>query len=248
MDSTRLPGKVLFEIDGKTIIEIMVERMKHSKKLDRIIVATSTSKKDDLIENFCLKNNIECYRGSEDNLIARYKEITDLIGVDIIAKFGADCPLIDPIVIDEVISTYLDNNYDYVSNYGPPPRTYPEGMTLDVYSAKILSEAFNEAQRPSEKEHISPFFWNNPERYRLHRVDYKIDLSKIRLSLDYPEDYKLIQIIFKNLFMNNTNFFTFEDIIHFLDDNPDLVKINSHIESNMGLKRSFKEDESQGFK
>ena len=221
MESTRLPGKVMFEICGKTILQIMIDRMKFSKKLDKIVIATSTNKKDDLIENYCMGNDIECYRGSENNLLSRYKKICDILEVGIIAKFGADCPLIDPIVIDKVIDVYLNNNFDYVSNYGPPPRTYPEGMTLDVYSYKILSEAFNESQRPSEKEHISPFFWNNPARYKLHRVDNDMDLSKVRLSLDYPEDFKLIKIIFENLYAK-TNFFSFVDIMNFLNSHPHL--------------------------
>ena len=224
LESTRLPGKALFEINGKTILKIMFDRMSASKKLDRIIIATSTNKKDDLIENFCNDNNIECYRGDEENLISRYKLIADKLGIDIIAKFGADCPLIDPRTIDEVIEFYLKNDYDYVSNYGPPPKTYPEGSTLDVYSSKILGEAFDEATKPSEFEHISPFICNRPERYKLHRIDYKKDISNYRFSLDYQEDFVVIKSIFEALYPKNP-YFTLEDIIDWLDSNPEIFKI-----------------------
>jgi spore coat polysaccharide biosynthesis protein SpsF len=239
MESTRLPGKALFEICAKTIIQIMVERMKSSKKLDRIIIATSTNKKDDLIEKFCRENDIECYRGHEENLIARYKKISDLIGTDVIAKFGADSPLIDPKVIDEVIDIYLNNDYDYVSNYWPPPKTYPEGTGLDVYSAKTLTEAYNEAKKPSELEHINPFICNRPNSYKLHRVDYKKNISNYRFSLDYQEDFVVIKSIYEALYPKNS-YFTLEDIIAWLHSNPEIFKINSHI--HFDLDNFYKKD------
>ena len=247
MSSSRFPGKVMLKVDRKTILQHMIDRMSSAKKLDNIIVATSLNPKDNIIYEHCQRNNIECYRGNENDLIDRYYTISKKINCDIIAKFGADCPLIDPKVIDYVITTYLDNDFDFVSNYGPPPKTYPEGMTLDVYSANILYEAFHDAKKPSEREHISPFFWNNPKRYRLHRVDYHTDISKYRFSLDYSEDFELIKIIFKKLYNENI-IFTLEEIIQFLEKNPNIKKINSHIEPNLGLKRSFEEDRHYGYK
>ena len=244
MESTRLPGKVLFEINGKTIIQIMVDRMKFSKKLDKIIIATSTNPNDDLVETYCKKNNIECYRGSEENLISRYKQISDSINADIIVKFGADSPLIDPKIIDHVIEIYLKNNYDFVSNYGIP-KTYPEGSALEVYSSLILNEAYNEAKKPSELEHISPFICNRPERYNLHRVDYKKDISNYRFSLDYQEDFVVIKSIFEALHPINPNF-TLEDIISWLDVNPKIFEINSHI--HFSSDNYFKKDVQAGIK
>jgi len=245
MESTRLPEKALFEICGKPVIQIMTERMKPARKLDRIIIATSNNKKDDLIENFCKENGIECYRGSEESPVDRYKKISDSIGADVIAKFGADCPLIDPKVIDHVIDIYLNNNYDYVSNYGPPPKTYPEGSTLDVYSSKTLTEAYNEAKKPSELEHISPFICNRPKRYKLYRVDYKKDISNYRFSLDYQEDFQVIKSIYEALYPINP-LFTLEDIISWLDSNPEIFKINSHI--HFDLENYYKKDRMVGIK
>lgn len=241
VSSSRLYGKVLFDIYGKSVLERMVERMRFSKNLDKIIVATSTNPNDDLIEALCKKNKIEYFRGPEDDLLKRYKMLVDSMNIDVIAKFGADCPLIDPNVVDKVIDVYLNHNYDYVSNYGPPPRTYPEGMTLDVYSSKILTEAYNEGKKPSEREHISPFFWNNNQRYSIHRVDYEIDLSKYRLALDYEDDFKLINLIY-NEFLSKKELFTLEDIINWLNLNPEAYKINSYIMPNQGLLRSYEED------
>ena len=246
ISSSRLPGKVMLKLGNKIILRHMIDRMKVAKKLDNIVVATSLNPNDDVLYEYCRQNSIDCYRGDENDLIDRYYTISKKINCDVIARFGADCPLIDPKIIDKVITIYLENDFDFVSNHGPPPKTYPEGMTLDVYSANILCEAFHDAKKPSEREHISPFFWNNPKRYRLHRVDYHTDISKYRLSLDYSEDFELIQIIFKKLYNENV-IFSLEEIIQFLEKNPKIKKINSHIEQSIGIKRSFEEDKRLGF-
>ena len=245
MSSSRLPGKVLLKICGKTTLELMIERVKRSKTIDKIIIATSTSNQDDIIEKICNEIEIECIRGPEENLLARYKIVSDKIKPNIIVKMGADSTLIDPLVIDQVVNTFLNGDYDYVSNYGIP-KTYPEGCTADVYTAKTLNEAFQEARKPSEREHISPFMWNKPERYRFFRVDYKKDLSNYRLSLDYHEDFLVIKSIFEALYPKNPNF-TLEDIIVWLDSNPKIAKINSHIAPSEGVLKSFEEDKQAGF-
>ena len=245
MSSSRLPGKVLLKIGEKTILQIMIERVKYSKTIDKIIIATSTNPDNDIIEKVCNKLEITCIRGSEEDLISRYKLICDQIKPDIIVKMGADSPLIDPLVIDKVVNTFLNGKYDYVSNYGIP-KTYPEGCTADVYTVTTLNEAFQEAKKPSEREHISPFMWNRPEKYSFFRVDYKKDLSNYRLSLDYHEDFIVIKSIFEALNIKNPNF-TLEDIISWLDSNPNIKKINSHISQSEGLLKSFKEDKQARF-
>ena len=245
MSSSRLPGKVLLKICGKTALEIMIERVKRSKTIDKIIIATSTNKQDDFIEKICKEIEIECIRGPEEDLLSRYKIVSDKIKPNIIVKMGADSILIDPLVIDHVVNTFLNGDYDYVSNYGIP-KTYPEGCTADVYTSDTLNEAFQEARKPSEREHISPFMWNKPERYRFFRVDYKKDLSNYRLSLDYYEDFLVIKSIFESLYPKNPNF-TLEDVISWLDSNPKIAKLNSHISPSEGILKSFEEDKQTGF-
>ena len=143
--STRFPNKVLLDISGKTALERMIERVKNAKTIDRIIIATSTNKIDDSIEKLCKQINIECVRGSENDLLSRYQLVVEKVKPDIIVKMGADSILIDPLMIDKVVSTFLTNKYDYVSNYGIP-KTYPEGCTADVYTSKTLQEAYLEAK------------------------------------------------------------------------------------------------------
>ena len=238
--SSRLPNKVLLDISGKTALERMIERVKNAKTLDRIIIATSTNKIDDSIEKLCKQINIECVRGSENDLLSRYQLVVEKVKPDIIVKMGADSILIDPLMIDKVVSTFLTNKYDYVSNYGIP-KTYPEGCTADVYTSKTLQEAYLEAKKPSEREHISPFMWNNPHRYALYRVDYEKDLSSYRLSLDYEEDYIVIKSIFEALYPKNPCF-TLEDMISWLDNNPEIIKLNSHFRPSEGLFKSLRQD------
>ena len=245
MSSSRLPGKVLLKICEKTALEIMIERVKRSKTIDKIIIATSTNNQDNVIEKICNEIEIECIRGPEEDLLARYKIVSDKIKPKIIVKMGADSILIDPLTIDRVVNIFLNGDYDYVSNYGIP-KTYPEGCTADVYTADTLNEAFQEAKKPSEREHINPYIWNRPEKYRSFRVDYKKDLSKYRLSLDYYEDFLVIKSIFESLYPKNHNF-TLEDIIAWLDSNPKIAKINSHITPSEGILKSFEEDKHAGF-
>jgi len=243
--SSRLPNKVLLDISGKTALERMIERVKNAKTLDRIIIATSTNKIDDSIEKLCKQINIECVRGSENDLLSRYQLVVEKVKPDIIVKMGADSILIDPLVIDKVVSTFLTNKYDYVSNYGIP-KTYPEGCTVDVYTSKTLTEAFLKAKKPSEREHINPFIWNNPEQYTSFRVDYEKDISNYRLSLDYKEDYIVIKTIFESLYPKNPCF-TLENIISWLEKNPEIQKINSHLRASECLFKSFKQDKEAGF-
>lgn len=241
MASTRLPGKVMLTICGKTILEHMVDRVTHSRTLDKVLIATSTDESDDVIEALCRRTGIECIRGPNEDLLSRYKMVCDAVGADIIAKMGADSPLIDPSIIDKVVKIFVNNDYDYVSNYGPFPRTYPEGIALDVYTSKTLDEVYNEAKKPSEREHISPFIWMRPERYRIYRVDCEKDLLKYRLCLDYKEDYYVIKSVFEGLYPQNP-FFTMEEIIEWLDAHPDILKINSHIKPYEGLLKSLEQD------
>tara|TARA_B100000029_G_scaffold513062_1_gene611452 strand:+ start:2079 stop:2855 length:777 start_codon:yes stop_codon:yes gene_type:complete len=243
--SSRLPNKVMLDLLGKTALERMIERVKMSKTIDNIVIATSTQKNDKVIEKLCNEINIECITGSEDDLLSRYQLVVEKINPEIIVKMGADSILIDPLTIDKVVKTFLSNEYDYVSNYGIP-KTYPEGCTADVYTSKTLTEAFLNAKKPSEREHINPYIWNNPQKYTSFRVDYEKDISNFRLSLDYKEDYIVIKTIFENLYPKN-NYFTLENIIEWLEKNPQIKKINSHYQASIGLLKSFKQDKEAGF-
>jgi len=246
MSSTRLPEKIMLEVCGKSLLEHMILRIKKSKKIDKILVATTINKKDDVIEKFCKQKQIEYFRGPEDDVLSRYKLASDYLNSDTIVRICSDCPLLDSNIVDDVINIFQKGNYDYVNNLVPLPRTYPDGLLVEVFSSKVLNESYVEAKKPSDREHVTFFMWNQPKRYNIYRLDYKEDLSKYRFNLDYSEDFIVIKAIYESLYPNNSNFLM-RDIINWLNNHPEIMNINSHIKSNQGWKSAFKKDRELGF-
>lgn len=247
MSSSRLPGKIMMEACGKTMLEHMIFRIKQSKKLDEIIVATTTNKLDDVIENWCINNDIKYFRGPENDVLKRFKLAKDFFGVDIIVRLCSDCPLIDPKTIDDVIEIFELNNYDFVSNSFPVEgRKYPDGMSVEVFSSELLEETDKFAKKPSEREHVTFFMWMQPQKYKIFRLDYKKDLSKFRLNLDYIQDYRLIRSVFEALYYEN-NLFTMNDIVIWLESHSDIYEFNKNIKPNQGWLKSFQEDQKSGY-
>ncbi|RYD06306.1 hypothetical protein N752_05280 [Desulforamulus aquiferis] len=168
MTSTRLPGKVLKTVLGKALLEYQIERLKMVQLAEQIIIATTINSTDQPIIDLCQRLSVPYYRGSEDDVLARYYEAATLYGADAIVRVTSDCPLIDPTVIDEVIDYYISNECDYVSN--TMDRTYPRGMDTEVFSYKVLKEAFKNAVELPEREHVTPFIYHRPEKYSLESV------------------------------------------------------------------------------
>lgn len=232
MNSKRLPGKVMLKVCDKTFLELMIERIKRSKELDCIIIATTTNPKDDIIENFCKQNKIEYFRGSEDDVLTRFNDVSRKIGADTIVRLNADCPTIDPKIIDKSIRTFIDDKtLDYVSTSFPSPRNYPDGFSVEVFSNQTLLEVFEEATKSYEREHVTPFIWRQPNRYTILRLNPEKNLANYRLNLDYIEDYYFLKKLFESLYPTNP-FFTLEDIIQWLNQHPDILKINSKYKTN----------------
>lgn len=246
MSSSRLPGKIMLKACGKTILELMIERVQRSRSLDKILVATTINPKDDVIVNLCKDIGVECYRGPEEDVLLRYKLSADAIKADTIVRLCSDCPLIDPAVIDKVVNVYSAGNFDFVNNMSPLPRTYPDGMLVEVFSKELLDETNREAIKPSHREHVTFFMWMQPERYKIHRVDCERDLSQYRLNLDYAEDYELIKSVFEALYEKD-KFFTMNDTINWLHNHPVILQLNSHITPNRGWLKSFEKDKQAGF-
>lgn len=229
MTSTRLPGKVLKEVLEKPLLEYQIERLKRADRVDEIVIATTTNVTDQPILDLCNRLSIPYYRGSEDDVLARYYGAAMEHNADVIVRVTSDCPVIDPRVISSIIEFYIENRtqYDYVSN--SLKRTYPRGMDTEVFSFHCLQESFREAQATAEREHVTPFIYNTPSRFRLANVAYTEDQSKYRLTVDTPEDYELIRRIIEELYPLN-NKFTLEDILQLFQKNSDWFLINSHIE------------------
>ncbi len=229
MTSVRLPGKVLKEVLNKPLLEYQIERLKRVAYKDEIIVATTLNNTDQPIVELCNKLLISFYRGPEDDVLSRYYNAALYTNADVIIRVTSDCPIIDPNVIDKTIRFYLDNNskFDYVSNC--LKRTYPRGMDTEVFPFRVLKEAYNEATKKMEREHVTSFIHKQPDRYRLGNFFYYQDKSNHRWTVDMPEDFELIKKIIENLYMKNQEF-TLEDVLKMFEEDPNLFLINAHIE------------------
>lgn len=226
--STRLPGKVMLPLAGKEALCRLVERVRRSAMLAHTMVATTTSAEDDVISYLCEREGFSCFRGHPTDLLDRHYQAGLAFEADAVVKIPSDCPLIDPSIIDRVVFHYKINNrsFDYVSNLHPP--SYPDGNDVEVFSMRVLSTAWHEAERSFEREHTTPFIWDNPDRFRLGNVSWEagIDYSMShRWVLDYPEDYQFIKRVYEELYPANRDF-ALEDVLRLLAEKPEIGEIN----------------------
>lgn len=239
MGSTRLPGKVMKTLDGiNPSLFFTISQLKYSKFIDKIVVATTTSEEDDQIEEFVKTLGIDVFRGSKYDVLDRYLQCSQKYSFTKILRVTADCPLIDPKIIDKGISIFLKNSYDYVTNTFP--RTYPDGNETEIFSYEMLTFVNNNALLPSEREHVTPYFKNNKTKFRIKNFTYSSDLSYLRWTLDYNEDLILIKKIISKIKNRPIHL---EDILNLFENEPDLIKLNSNHKPNEGLLKSLKEDE-----
>ena len=205
----------------------LLTRLRRVRRADGIIVATTTNAADDPIAALCKEQGIHCHRGSEHDVLSRFADATRLQGADTVVRITSDCPLIDPDLIDQAIVAYEEGDSDYVTNMLPP--TWPYGMAVEVFSAAALAQAHAEATQAAEREHVTPFIYWHPERYRLRNVASPVDLSHHRWTVDTPEDYTLVSRLFDHL-MPTRPHFTQADVLALLDRHPDWIALNQHIQ------------------
>ncbi|WP_338751613.1 glycosyltransferase family protein [Bacillus sp. FJAT-52991] len=229
MGSTRLPGKILKKVMGKTLLEYQLERVKRSKLIDEIVVATTSKSSDDVIVNLCEELGIHTYRGSEDDVLSRYYEAATVYKADVVVRLTSDCPIIDPEVIDQVVRVYLNHQgaVDYVSN--TLKRTFPRGMDTEVFSYQALEQAYQQANLYRDREHVTAYFYTNPEKYQLKNVKSSNNSSRHRWTVDTEEDFELITKIISNLYPLKSSF-TLRDALDLLEEHKEWSKINEHIE------------------
>ena len=201
-NSTRFPGKVVKKINNKTDLEILIKRLSSSEYVSKIVVACSKNQKDLPVVNICKKLGINYFVGSEDDVLDRFYKAAKKYKGENIVRITADCPLLDPKIIDDVISNFFSNNADYASNTNPP--TFPDGLDVEVFKFSALKEAYIKARQLTEREHVTPFIINN-KKFKKFNLKNFIDYSTLRLTLDEKEDFILITKIIK-YFKNTLNF------------------------------------------
>jgi spore coat polysaccharide biosynthesis protein SpsF len=228
MGSVRLPGKVLIQIEGKTVLEHIYLRLEQIKSVDQIIIATSTLSADDAIVRLCENLNFDYFRGSEDNVLERYFNAALNFDLQFIVRVTGDCPLIDPKVIKKMLDKYFDLMPDILTNAGidEAHRTFPRGLDAEIFSIEVLRKAFNLATQNYQREHVTPYIYENFEN--IHIFKNNVDYSNIRVTLDTSSDFELINSIYQNLYTLEHDFYL-DEIIKLLNRKPELLELNKDV-------------------
>ena len=238
MSSTRLPGKIMLEVMGEPLIGHMVARLKHCKRIDDIIVATSDDESNDKMCEYLYRRNVKIFRGSEEDVLERFYKAAKKYAINNIVRLTADCPLIDPQIVDKYISKFFIEDLDYIY----PKPTFAEGLDTEVFTFESLEKAYKNARMRSEREHVTLYFHNNPHLFNSLKLKNCTDDSKYRITIDEPEDFEVVKKIIEALYTNENNPFGIEEIKDFLDKNPEIYRINADVIRNEGLIKSLEKD------
>ena len=238
MTSTRLPGKVMAEVAGFPLIHHVVSRVQSAHLVHTTILATTDRPTDDVLAQYCQETDVPCFRGSEADVLDRFYQAACSSGADTVVRLTADCPLLDPQVMDKVIGVFREGDYDYASN--TLVRTYPDGLDTEVFSFCALEKAWREARLESEREHVTPYIWKHPELFRLGSVVDDHDHSQLRWTVDEPRDLAFVREVYAHL--GTTSVFGMSDVLALLHRHPELLLLNEGIVANEGYERSMGED------
>jgi spore coat polysaccharide biosynthesis protein SpsF len=236
--STRLPKKILKKVDNNfTVLDYVIKQIQSSKKIEKIIVATTVLEEDDRVCDYLSSKKIEFFRGSSKDVLDRFFQCTKKFSLDIIIRITSDNPLIDPNIVDSVIEEYQDKKCDFATN--TITRTFPYGTEVEVFSFKTLKKAWKNAKKPSEREHVTPFIRDPQNGFNLVNLEHQKNLSHLRYTVDKIEDLKLVKEIIKNI---PTRPILMEDIIDLHKKKPEIFKINANVKHD-GILSSLKNDE-----
>lgn len=242
--SSRLPGKVLAPILGQPMLMRQIERLRRAQTIDRLVVATSDEASDDVLAQLCDELGVGCYRGSLNDVLARFHGAYEAFGpAQYIVRLTGDCPLIDPAIVDLVIRHHLESGADYTTNAVQP--TWPDGQDVEVMRAEVLQRAFIEGLLVSEREHVTPYIHKHPELFRIEHVKGERDLSALRWTVDEVADLAMVREVYATLYPANPNF-GFDDVMALLERRPQIADINANLRRNEGYALSIARDKVSG--
>lgn len=229
MGSTRLPGKVMLNLCGKPVLWHVIERLKLCKQLSEIIIATTNSEQDDVIADQAEESGVKWFRGSEEDVLARYYYAARKNNLDAIVRITSDCPLLDPLLIDTMLGFYMGNSYRFVANVGLEisNRSFPRGLDTEIFSFDTLQDAFLNAHKDYHREHVTPYIYEHEDNIFYYKNEK--DMSGYRWTLDTNDDFKLMEHIYGQLFKGSHDFYM-HDILGLYEKNPGLMMINAHIQ------------------
>jgi len=225
MGSTRLPGKVLTDLGGETVLARVVRRVQRSKSLIATVVATTTLPEDDVIASESHRLGVGCYRGAENDVLDRYYQAALADGADLIMRITADCPVIDPEVIDHCVDLLLGEDADYATT--DVPETIARGLDVEVFTAQGLRRCWQEASAPYQREHVTPYFYEHPELFRLTYLKSELDCRQYRWTLDTPDDLRLLREIYREF--QGAATFSWREIVDLMRRRPELLEWNAQV-------------------
>jgi spore coat polysaccharide biosynthesis protein SpsF len=224
MGSSRLPGKVLKNLDGETVLSRVIRRVQRAKLIDEVLVATTDQAPDDAIVEECEHCSVPVFRGNEDDVLDRYFRAGQLNKADVVVRVTSDCPLIDPEIAEETIRAFLNQEADYASN--ALRRTYPRGLDTEVMTLQALGRAWSAADQPYQRAHVTPYIYEHPDEFKIVTVTGLSDLSGHRWTLDTPEDLEFVRSVYARL---RGREFRWRDVLELLEREPDLIELNRYV-------------------
>jgi len=245
MSSSRLPGKILADISGQPMLTRVFTRTSRAQTLDEVIFATTTDASDDPVAEYCDFSGIPFTRGSLFDVLDRYYQAALHAKADVVVRITADCPVIDPVLIDDVVNALLEDDYDFACNRLPPPwsRTYPIGLDVEVCTFKVLKKAWKEAKEPQHREHAMPYFYEgvkltrqsrtletgvSPRGFKVALLHHTTDFGDYRWTVDTPEDLEFMREVYYRF--DGRDDFTWKVVLDLVHDEPDLMKINESVQ------------------
>lgn len=239
MGSTRLPGKVLLPLNGRPVLEYVVRRAQAAARVDQVLVATSDLGGDEAIADWCRENGVPCVRGSSDDVLARFLTAVKSFPCENIVRITADCPLVDPGIIDSLLALHHQSDADYTSNEVPP--TFPVGFDTEVIKTSVLQQVGEIASLKSHREHVTLYVREHTDEFKIVNLESAVAADGIRLTLDRPEDYEALKSLFKH-FAPEETLFSFYQIMKIVKENPDILAVNSEIDRFEGVKKSVESE------
>jgi spore coat polysaccharide biosynthesis protein SpsF len=225
MGSSRLPGKVMLDLMGSTVLARVVQRLRRAKFTGELVIATTRNRVDDVIVSECDRIGVKVFRGEEEDVLDRYYGAARAFNADVIVRITSDCPLIEPEISDHTIRAFLERLPDYASN--TLQRTFPRGMDTEIVTAQALMDAWKSAKQPYQRSHVTAYIYENPGLFDLLSVPGKVDHSWQRWTLDTPEDLRFIRAVYEH--MDDPDNFNWLDVLSLLEQNPELLELNSHV-------------------
>jgi len=237
MGSTRLPGKVMMKLNGLSLLQCLFEQIGYSQQLDSKILATTVNSEDDVIEDFANVNSIQVFRGNSLDVLDRYYQCAKHFSIEHIVRITSDCPLIDPLIVDRTIHFYKNNKYDYVNNFHK--KTFPSGTEVEVFSFDTLEKTWKNATKLSEREHVTPYVYNNPAIFSIGYIEHSKNISDLHWAVDRIQDLDMVRAIYHKI---NKKPILLEDILRVIEEEPSILEINKNTNPQEGYLKSLQDE------